>query len=65
MSINNCILKSLNLKEKNVKFKENFVEERKINGKRSLVYMGYLYNNYEYCPECGCVNENTIVKKRN
>ena len=62
MSINNCIVKSLNLKEENVKFKENFVEERKINGKRSLIYMGYLYNNYEYCPECGCINENTIIK---
>ena len=62
MSINNCIVKLLNLKEENVKFKENFVEERKINGKRSLIYMGYLYNNYEYCPECGCINENTIVK---
>lgn len=41
MSINNCILKSLNMKDKNVNFKENFVEERIIKKKRSLVYIGY------------------------
>ena len=62
MSINNYILKILNIKEENVIFCENFVEERKIKGNRSLVFNGYLYNNYEYCPECGCLNENTIVK---
>ena len=33
MSINNCILKLLNIKEENVNFKENFVEEKKIKGK--------------------------------
>ena len=62
MSINNCILKTLNMEDKNIKFFENFVEERKIKGKRSLVYKGYLENNYDFCPECGCINENTIVK---
>ena len=62
MSINNCILKILNMKEENVKFEENFVEERKIKGKRCLVYIGYLFNKYDFCPECGCLNENTIIK---
>ena len=62
MSINNCILKTLNMEDKNIKFFENFVEERKIKGKRCLVYKGYLENNYDFCPECGCINENTIVK---
>ena len=39
MSINNSILKILNLKEENVIFKENFVEERKIKEKRSLIFI--------------------------
>ena len=55
MSINNCILKTLNLKDKNIKFAENFVEERKIKGNRCLVYIGYLENNFECCPYCGCL----------
>ena len=62
MSINNCILKTLNMEDKNVIFNDFFVEERKIKGKRSLVYLGYLKNNFEYCPKCGCINENTIVR---
>lgn len=49
MSINNCILKLLNIKEENVNFKQNFIEERIIKGKRSLVYMGYLSNNIIKC----------------
>ena len=24
---------------------------------------GYLFNNYEFCPKCGCINEKTIIKK--
>ena len=56
MSINNCILKSLNIKEENVNFKENFVEERIIKGKRSLVCMGYLSNNIIKCPKCNSTN---------
>ena len=61
MSINNCILKTLNLKDENIKFEENFVEERKMKGKRCLVYIGYLENNIEYCPYCGswgCIKKN-------
>ena len=27
-----------------------------------MVFIGYLFNNYEYYPECGWLNENTIVK---
>ena len=42
MSINNCILKTLNMEDKNIKFYDNFVEERKIKEKRSLIYKGYL-----------------------
>ena len=62
MSISNFILKSLNMEDENVIFNEKFVENRKIKGKKVLVYKGYLKNDYEYCPCCGCINENTIVK---
>lgn len=55
MSINNSILKILNMKDENIKFNENFIEERTIQNKRSLVFKGYLENNLEYCPFCGCV----------
>ena len=48
MSINNCILKTLNMEDQNITFKDFFVEEREINGKRSLVYLGYLKNDFEY-----------------
>ena len=48
MSINNCILKTLNMEEKNIIFSESFAEYRKINKKRSIVYIGYLENNFEY-----------------
>lgn len=63
MSINNSILKLLNMKDKNMIFDENFIEERTINEKRCLVICGYLKNDYEYCPKCGCINEFTIIKK--
>lgn len=58
MSINNCILKTLNMEDQNIVFDEIFVEERKINKKRSLVYLGFLSNNFEFCPKCGCANNN-------
>ena len=63
MSINNSILKLLNMKDKNLNFNENFVVEREIKNKRCLVILGYLKNDFEYCPYCGCINENTIIKK--
>ena len=44
------------MKDKNVNFKENFVEERIIKGKRSLVYIGYLSNNITKCSKCNCKN---------
>ena len=63
MSINNSILKLLNMKDKNLNFNENFVVGREIKNKRCLVILGYLKNDFEYCPCCGCINEDTIIKK--
>ena len=42
MSINNSILKLLNMKDKNLNFTENFVEERNIKNRRSLVIKTFL-----------------------
>ena len=63
MSITNSILKLLNMEDNNLIFNENFLEERIIKGKRCLVILGYLKNNFEYCPKCGCINECTMIKK--
>ena len=63
MSINNSILLTLNFKDENIIFYENFVNEEEIKGKKCLVYNAYLCNHYEYCPKCGCINEESIIKK--
>ena len=63
MSITNSITKLLNMEDKNLNFNENFLEERKIKGRRCLIIKGYLSNSFEYCPKCGCVNDNSIIKK--
>lgn len=62
MSINNSILKLLNMKDSNLIFDENFCEERNFKSKRCLIIRGYLKNEFEYCPYCGCINDNTIIK---
>lgn len=44
------------MKYKNLKFSENYLEERIINNKRCLIIKGYLENNFEFCPPCGCIS---------
>ena len=56
MSVTKCTLKLLNMKDKNLKFSENYLEERIINNKRCLIIKGYLENNFEFCPSCGCIS---------
>lgn len=63
MSISNSILKLLNMEDPNLIFDENFLEERIVNEKKCLIIKGYLSNEFEYCPKCGCINEDTITKK--
>ena len=63
MSITNSILKLLNMEDNNLIFNEIFLEEKKIKGRRCLTFIGYLKNEFEYCPCCGCINENSIIKK--
>lgn len=45
----------LNLKEKNVFFKENFYQEEKINGIIYKIFEGYLSYKPDFCPKCGVV----------
>ena len=56
MSVINCTLKLLNMKDENIKFDENYLEERNIKGNRCLIIKGYLENNLEFCPNCGCIS---------
>ena len=43
------------MKDVNIKFNDNFLEERNIKNKRCLIFKGYLENNLECCPLCGCI----------
>ncbi len=63
MSLSNFITKLLNMEDNNLIFNENFFEERTINNKRCFVIKGYLQNNFDYCPKCGVINNNVIIKK--
>lgn len=51
------------MEDKNLNFNENFLEERKIKGRRCLVVKVYLSNSFEYCPKCSHINDNSIIKK--
>ena len=63
MSLSNSITKLLNFKEDNLIFNENFFENRIIKDKQCFVVKGYLFNDFEFCPKCGCLNEDTMIKK--
>ena len=63
MSLSNSITNLLNFKEDNLIFNEDFFESRIIKNKKCSIIKGYLKNDFEYCPKCGCINENTIIKK--
>ena len=62
MSQDYYILKTLNLKDKNIHFYEEFVKEETIKEKRCLVYQAYLTYIPEYCPKCGVCFDNKIEK---
>ena len=64
MPDSNSILLTLNLKEPNIHFDENYLSAESINGVRSLVYSGTLtYDTPDICPVCGCVrHDHSIVR---
>lgn len=60
----------LNIKDENIKFYENCLENVKVNGTITKVFHGFLTYTPIYCPKCGCINQssNDIIKwnfKRN
>lgn len=58
MSKNYYIFKTLNMEDKNIHFYKEFVKEKNIKGKRSLVYQGFLTYIPDCCPKCGtCYDE--------
>ena len=64
MSLSNFITNLLNFKEDNLIYNENFFENRIIKNKKCSIIKGYLFNNHDFCPKCGCINENVIIKKK-
>ena len=62
MSQDYYILKTLNMKDENIHFYNDFVNEKTIKGKRCLVYNGYLTYIPEYCPKCGTCYDEKIEK---
>ena len=64
MPDSNSIRLTLNLKEPNISFDDNYLNLEDIKGVRSLVYTGTLtYATPDVCPLCGCMHDgNSIVK---
>lgn len=62
MSNLNYIIDILNLKEKNITFKENFYYETKIKGITHKIFEGYLSYQPEFCPKCGVIFDNNFEK---
>ena len=62
MSNNNCITQILNLKDKNIFFKENFYKEEKIKSVTHKIFEGYLSYNPICCPRCGVIFDDNFEK---
>lgn len=65
MSLDNYTRKILNIKDENIYFYENPLEERKINNTTIKIFHGFLTYTPHCCPKCGCLYENnpdTIIK---
>ncbi len=62
MSQLNYIIDILNLKEKNIIFKENFYYETKIKGITHKIFEGYLSYQPNCCPRCGIAFDNKFEK---
>lgn len=62
MSNQNYIINILNLKEKNIIFKENFYYETKINDITHKIFEGFLSYQPDFCPKCGVVFDNLFEK---
>ena len=54
---NNYILNLLNIKDKNIFILKNELKSIKKNGRNNQIIEGILTYNPEYCPKCGCIND--------
>ena len=64
MTHNDCIKNILNIKDNNIIFPINCLEEKNIKGVITKVFHAILTHNApEYCPCCGCFNENNSIIK--
>lgn len=59
MSHINYITDILNIKDKNIFFKEDFYKEEIIKGTTCKIFEGYLSYSPTFCPKCGCVYNDT------
>ena len=62
MSNQNYITNILNLKDKNIEFKENFYHEDKINGVTHKIFEAFLSYKPAHCPKCGVVFDHKFEK---
>lgn len=70
MSLNDYTKNILNIKDENIFFYQNCLENVKINNVVTKVFHAYLTYTPKFCPKCGCINRgfNDIIKwnfKRN
>lgn len=64
MSISNSIRLALNIKDPNITFDNDCVQELQIKGVLSLVYSAKLLPpSLNTCPHCGVVNQNFLIIK--
>lgn len=62
MSNNNYIAEMLELKDKNIKFYDNFYKKEKIKGITTKIFEGYLSYTPSHCPKCGTIFDNNFEK---
>ena len=64
MTYHDCTRNILNIEDQNIYFYENYVDTIELKkGKKYKVFYGYLTYIPDYCPECGCINENSSIIK--
>ncbi len=62
MSLTNCIINLLNLKDENIKFDDNFYSEGTINDVKSKFFHGTLTYKPDFCYNCGHILDKNIIK---
>ena len=56
MTYSNYTRDILNIKDENIYFYENCLENKKVNGIMTKIFHGYITYNPSSCPKCGCIN---------